>query len=131
MKYAWIILFLAVGFAGGYVASTVACKTPQNRSIAFYGDNRDSLDPESQILALCTAKPDEDVEQALREGDNRYIAIHRHSAVPGFEGIPGDTKLIIAPSDYVASFAQSQLLTLTENYASEYNKCLQAKLTAK
>jgi hypothetical protein len=131
MKYARILLLLAVGFAGGYVASTLVSKTPQPRSIVFHGDGDQSLDPESQLLALSLSEPDEDVEQALRRGDKRYIAIHRHSVVPGIEGNPGNTKLIIAPSDYVTSFAQEQLLTLTQNYASEYNKCLQAKLATK
>jgi hypothetical protein len=131
MKYARIILLLVVGFAGGYVASTLAGKASQHRRVAFHEDGQQSLDPETQILALSLGEPDEDVEQALRKGDKRYIAIQRHSVVPGVEGNPGDTKFIIAPSDYVASFAQEQLVTLTRNYASEYNKCLQAKLAAK
>ncbi|RBP35923.1 hypothetical protein DES53_11989 [Roseimicrobium gellanilyticum] len=131
MKYAWITLLLALGFAGGYLTCTLTSKTPQTHRVAFDGDDLRSLAPESQILALSSGDPNEDVEQALRKGDRRYIAIHRRSVVPGVEGNPGDTKFIVAPSDYVTSFAQAQLLTLTKNYAAEYNKCLQAKLTAK
>lgn len=131
MKYAWILLLLAVGFAGGYITCTLASKSPPTPRIAFDGDDLRSLDPASQILGLCFAEPDDDVEQALRKGDKRYIAIHRRSVVPGIEGNPAETKFIVVPSDYVTSFAQEQLISLTQNYASEYNKHLPAQLATK